>query len=128
MEVGSIEMENKMKRSLFDNAYVYSGFEDVLKVFDKIFENNSIYDFKDVGDKFELKLSVAGFNKSNVTVEEKEKHLYVVAKKEGNQTRSAVIPLSGYDYQDIIAKVEDGLLTIYLTKKIAEKSKKIEVL
>lgn len=117
-----------MKRSLFDSAYVYSGFEEILKAFDKVLETSSPYEFKDMGDKFELKLAVPGFNKNDVTVEEKEKHLLVVAKKSSNQTRSAVIPLLAYDYQDIVAKVEDGLLTIHLTKKMAEKSRKIDVL
>jgi HSP20 family molecular chaperone IbpA len=117
-----------MKRSIFDSAYAYKGFDEVMKIFDDIFETSSIYQFKDVGEKFELKLAVPGFNKNDVTVEEKEKHLYVVAKKSNNQTKSAVIPLLPYGYQDIVAKVEDGLLTIHLTKKTAEKTKKIEVL
>jgi HSP20 family molecular chaperone IbpA len=116
-------------KSYLDLAYVYNGFEDVLKLFDKVLENTtSIYDFKDVGDKYELKLAVPGFNKNDVTVEVKENHLYVVAKKSSNQTKSAVIPLLAYDYQDISAKVEDGLLTIHLTKKAQEKAKKIQVL
>lgn len=120
-------------KKLFDTAYVHRGFQDVIEqMFGALDEAiggvfpSTPYEFKDKGDVYQLNLGVPGFKKNEVTVEEKEKHLYVTAKN-AERSKAAVIPLLSYDYQDITAKVEDGLLTITLSKKTAEKLRKIDV-
>ena len=118
---------------LFDSAYIYRGFDKVLKdLFGDIedvlgnFTKDSPYEFKDKGDVFELKLAVPGYKKEHVKIEEKDKMLMVSAKN-GDRSRSAVIPILEYEFKEIKAKVEDGLLTISLVKKEPEKSRVIKI-
>lgn len=102
-------------------------------------------DVKDLGDAFELKSELPGYNKDDIKVSLDEKYLTITAnrkeeKEEGDKssyirkerfygTVTRRFSIEGIDNDAITASYVDGILTLTLPKKKAEAiSRNIEIL
>lgn len=119
----------------------YIGFDNLQNFFDSVSESNFSYppyNIEDCGDFYKLTMAVAGFKISNLDIEVKENFLIVSGKKEKSKDSLLWKGISDREFSRKFiltddlevneASLEDGLLTVTLTKKTQEPvSRKIKI-